>query len=208
MSTRLRTFFAIPLSIFWIGFIVACRRASPKISVKLPELPPLPTEAILRENVGKICFRNLDNSLELQGLITSGDCASSSCWRPIQQVGAVTLLSDEHKIKFQSRFVMVDAYGDGKDHLCTMDCGGSGSIGFNIGDVEEGTYSIWLGDTYLGDIAIPPRFITGEYTCLSSKVTATPLPTLRPTATPVLNPTPYPPPASENDALSNPQTYP
>lgn len=155
--------------IFWSGILAACNKITSQLT--LPEIPPLTEGAVVQENKGRVCFRNLEYSM-LQGIIQPQGCYSSSCTDQIQQVGAVTI-SDQNKIQIQSRFVIARNGG----LICTADCGGGGYVEFDIDQIEQGIYSVWLGEMKLGDIEIPPRYPSlNQDTCLSSEATATPLP--------------------------------
>jgi hypothetical protein len=181
------------------GILSGCGKTPINTSVNFPDLPPLPKGAVVQENQGSVCFQNYSNTIEVTASIHPEGCFSSSCIRPIQQVGTFTLDSSQRRLLFQSRFVLIDRFGD-NIHGCTADCGGGGRIEFDIGDLDRGTYSVWLGNLKLGDIEVPSRYSFQEgWICMSSKATVTPLPPLEPTLilTPTVYRTPYPPPTSQ-----------
>ncbi|GEM_PF-1947480 len=134
---------------------------------------PLPSDAIVVENEGRICFHEFENSLEVQGYFVPRGCFSSSCTRPIQQTVHIQVDTAQFALRFNTRFVLIDPYAaQGKtrgSYRCTEDCDGAGSIQFEIGDLERGTYSVWLGERNLGQISFPPDTITGRDICFGEQ---------------------------------------
>ncbi len=130
---------------------------------------PLPGDAIVIQNEGYICFHEFENSLEVRGYFNPKGCFSSSCTRPIQQTVDIKVDTTRFAIQFNTLFVLIDPYAvQGKprgSYVCTEDCGGAGSVQFDIGDLERGTYSVWLGERNLGQISFPPDTITRRDIC-------------------------------------------
>jgi len=141
------------------------------------------------EDEGIVCFRPFDNTVEVRGYYRPSGCFSSSCTRPIEESLTVRVDTDASRIQFDTCFVLAQPY-DPVVHGCTQDCGGAGSIQFEIGDVEPGTYSVWIGREKLGEIDVPSRVPSGRDICLESKrgqmvmPTLVPRPSTRPTVTP------------------------
>jgi len=141
------------LPICWMSLVsiilVGCTQAPNGTFVS-----PVPSGAVVVQNEGYICFTEFDNSLEVRGYFTPRGCFSSSCRRPVQQTVDVQVDTTQFAIRFNTRFVVIDPYAaQGAlrgSYVCTDDCGGAGDIQFNIGDVERGTYSVWLGERNLG----------------------------------------------------------
>jgi hypothetical protein len=114
------------------------------------------------DNQGQVCFKEIDNSTAVQGYFRPKGCFSSSCTRTLEQSLTTRVDPVRFRIELDARFVLVP-YGNG---LCTHDCNGAGTVQFDIGDVDSGVYSIWLGSDSLGVINIPPKSITGQDLCL------------------------------------------
>ncbi|MCB0063415.1 MAG: hypothetical protein KDE19_14940 [Caldilineaceae bacterium] len=74
---------------------------------------------------------------------------------------------ENHRLRFFLRF-MVKGYSyapGGPVCTCTADCGGAGTLEFDITDLPEGTYQVELGTAMLGEIFIP---VFGSSECLSN----------------------------------------
>lgn len=125
----------------------------------------LPKEAITVENAGQICLEMAH--LEVKGHFTPQGCFSSSCTQPLEQYIDVRVLLQEKKICFMTHFVLFDPNGP-EPHLCTDDCNGAGSFYFDIGNVDSGTYSIWLGESNLGTVIIPFDSVQTQDTCFGT----------------------------------------
>jgi hypothetical protein len=134
---------------------------------------PLPNNVVIIQNEGYICFHEIENSLEARGYFIPKGCFSSSCTRPIRQTIDIMVDTAQFAIRFNTLFVLIDPYAaQGKprgSYACTDDCGGAGSIQFDIGDLERGTYSVWLGERNLGQISFPPNIITGRDICFGKQ---------------------------------------
>lgn len=144
--------------------LTSCTRLSEKPNVAQLQPLSVPDEAVVVKNEGRVCFEEFDNSLELRGHFSPKGCFSSSCTRPIEQSFVVRVDTEQYTIRLYANFVLVDPYGS-EPHRCTADCGGAGGIDFDIGDVERGTYSIWLGEMRLGELTVPPESLTGHDIC-------------------------------------------
>lgn len=109
-----------------------------------------PDSAIILENEGYICFEEYENSLEVRGFFIPKGCFSSTCTRPIQQDIGIQVDTTNMQFRFDTRFVLIDPYAasgkPGGSYECSADCDGAGRIQFEIGDVDRGTYTIWLGE--------------------------------------------------------------
>lgn len=158
--------------ILWIIFICAASTGCAS-TPNNTFVSPLPSNAIVIQNEGYICFREFENSLEVQGYFIPKGCFSSSCTRPIQQTVDIKIDTAQFALRFDTLFVLIDPYAaQGKprgSYACTEDCGGAGSIQFEIGDLERGTYSVWLGERNLGQISFPPSTITGRDVCFGEQ---------------------------------------
>ncbi len=170
-----RTYLLLAFLLLSIGLLAACSPGTPKSAAGLPALPSLPGGAIVQENLGRICFQTASVSTQVQGQILPVGCYSSACTRPVQQVYALDLDETQRQLRFQSRFVLQNlAYN--QPLACTRDCTGGGSMSFDLGDLQPGAYSVWLGDLNLGQFQVPPPAGAGGPGCLSSEATATPPP--------------------------------
>ncbi len=179
MNSRTYRAYLAGVSLLVIVTLFACNKANNA----LPAPPKIPTNAIVRENQGSICFETIQGTTILEASISSGDCLPSNCTLTVQEVGSVNIDKDLYELKFQSRFIMIDPYWP-KEHSCFADCGGGGRVTLNIGSVEKGIYSVWLGDTKLGEILIPLSPARNGSICLTSKATGTPVSSPQPTLTP------------------------
>lgn len=95
-------------------------------------------------------------------------------------------------LRFLTRFVLFDPIRN-PDHICTGDCGGAGSVEFDIGSLERGMYAIWIGDKQVGELYLPFDFSYPDTICFSSRTYRSAVPTR--TATPPPNQS-YPMPPS------------
>lgn len=131
------------------------------------------TGPIVVENQGQICFNESENSLEAWGVFKPKGCFSSGCTRPLQQKIDIRVDTTQFTIHFETRFTLIDplaAKGFQKgSYECSADCGGAGEIHFDLGDVERGSYAIWLGSRKLGQISFPPEVITGQDICFGEQ---------------------------------------
>ncbi len=121
-------------------------------------------DPIVVENRGQICFEESD-SVEVSGHFKPQGCFSSSCTQPIEQFVYVKLDNVQNVIQFETRFVLIDPLAHIENHVCTEDCDGAGRIEFEIGAVDQGVYTIRLGENNLGEINFPPIKITGQDIC-------------------------------------------
>jgi hypothetical protein len=151
------------------------------------------------EDEGVVCFSPFDNTVEVRGYYAPSGCFSSSCTRPIEESLTVRVDTDASRIQFDTRFVLTQPY-DPVVHGCTLDCDGAGSIQFEIGDIERGTYSVWIGREKLGEIDVPSRVPSGRDICLESKQGQTAMPSLVPR--PSTRPTVTPPPVGTSVHIS------
>jgi hypothetical protein len=153
---------------------------------------PFSSRTFVIENKGTIYFDNFENSTELRAHVSPEGCFGSSCTLPIEQSGHVKVDAQRRALHFESRFVLRQDLTGG----CTQDCGGGGSVAFDIGDVEPGIYTVWLGSKRLGQLQVPPPPSTQHYFGFSTDATATPLPSPSPRPSPT-DPRAYPPPKPE-----------
>jgi hypothetical protein len=160
---------------------------------------PLSTRTVVVENRGTIYFDNLENSTTLRAHASPEGCFSSSCTLPLEQSGNVKIDPQSFTLHFETRFVLRQQLRG----VCTADCGGGGSVAFEIGEVEPGVYTVWLGSKRLGQLQIPFQPAMQPYLEFSTEATATPLPSPTVRAAPT-EPRAYPPPEPE----INPKAYP
>lgn len=99
-------------------------------------------------------FRDPDNLHRLQGRFRPKGCFSTSCTQFIEQSLDVELNAHQSAIRVNTNFVLADPNGP-DPRLCTADCGGADYVYFSIEDAITGTYSVWLGETELGELDIP-----------------------------------------------------
>lgn len=139
------------------------------------------------ENEGEVCIQPCVNCTNVTATFRPAGCFSSSCYRPIEQRASVRIEEPQHAIRLDTRFVVVRSAP--LEAYCTMDCSGAGQVEFSIGDLEEATYSIWLGQHKVGELSVPlpPTFgrdLCFEYEHPKPTPQQGPQPTARPTKTP------------------------
>jgi len=177
----------------------SCNPPAPPLNATV--LPtPSPPGTIMRDNEGSVCFYpESPTSFRANVSTDSSVCLSSSCTSIFERTGDMQIAPGDHILKFTARFAARGAYGEGGEGYvceCTADCGGAGYLDFETGDLEEGVWSIMLGDLKLGDLVVPPQ--TQQYVCFSSQATSIPY---RPT--PTRDATAYPPPSEQTPIPAN-----
>ena len=131
--------------------------------------PVTHTDPIHIENTGEVCFENMHNSLQIRGYVRPAGCYSSHCTIPLEQSLTVQLDLETHRIQFNMRFVLsVD-----RTKCWTGDCGGAEQVRFDLGDIPEGKYSVWLGTKRLGSIQVPTDS-SNDRICFDSQTGPTP----------------------------------
>jgi hypothetical protein len=122
----------------------------------------------------------------LQGHFQPKGCFSSSCTYAIEETLSVKLDNTRNRIRFRSRFVLIDRL---PWDTCTADCGAV-DIGFDIRYADLGNYSVWIGEKRLGALRIPSKLSLDQRICFSSDHPVTVSgPTPTPTGTPTWTPT-------------------
>ena len=161
------------LQICQVGLVLAVLGGCTKPPAGNKFVSPVPTGAVVVQNEGYVCFDEFEDSLEVSGYFIPKGCFSSSCTRPVQQFVDIQVDTTQFVIRLSTRFVLVNPYAvqgmPRGSYGCTADCGGAGSIRFEIGDVERGIYSVWLGERNLGQISFPPVVITGQDRCFGDR---------------------------------------
>jgi hypothetical protein len=134
---------------------------------------PLSGDPLYIQNEGYLCFSEYADALLARGYFIPKGCFSSSCTRPIQQSIDIKVDTASFAIRFNTLFVVIDPFAAQRlqrgSYACTEDCGGAGIIKFEIGDVERGNYTVWLGERNLGRISFPPETITGRDSCFGEQ---------------------------------------
>jgi len=114
-------------------------------------IPSRKTKLTRLEDTGQVCFRGGLNSTAVLGSFLPAGCYSTSASRPLEQSLSVKLDPDRFRIEFHTSFLVETIL----DVIHTMDCGGAGKMTFEIGDVEPGVYSIWIGSKRVGELTLP-----------------------------------------------------
>lgn len=110
------------------------------------------------DNKGEICFRT-DEAGHMRASISPEGCYSTNCTRQVQKVGSVVLDRRNFEIRFDAHFTLAEE----KSFLipCIDNCLGGGTIDFDLGILDVGLYSVWLGDRTIGELSVtsglPPR---------------------------------------------------
>ncbi len=157
---------------WWVIFVcVALAGCAPNPATT--DAPQLSGDPLAIQNEGYICFREYDDALHVEGYFIPKGCFSSSCTRPIQQSVDIKVDTTRFTIRFNTLFVVIDPFAaqglERGSYACTEDCAGAGIIKFVIGDVDRGTYAVWLGERNLGQISFPPDTITGRDICFGEQ---------------------------------------
>jgi hypothetical protein len=152
------------LLVLLLMVLAACTRVPDRTAIS--PFSPLPspimptkssdaqTEVLIIENEGEVCFTGCPQCQELRAHFRPEGCFSSSCTRILEQFGEVTVDQSAFAIRFHTRFIL-DRRLPGQ-FGCTGDCGGGRSVEFDLGFLERGRYSVWLGDSKVGDLNVPP----------------------------------------------------
>lgn len=110
-----------------------------------------PEPGIIIENRGQICFR-LDDVGDMIASVSPEGCFSTSCTRQVQTVGKATINKRDFELRLETRFVLAET---SRFPLpCIDNCFGGGTIDFNLGMLDVGDYSIWLGDENIGNLMV------------------------------------------------------
>jgi hypothetical protein len=167
------------------------------------QLTPHSEDVWVFENVGRVCFYPISPN-KLQVSISPLECFSSGCTRIYERDGSLGVDETSYAIRMKSRFVVSDVRSSEVVCACADDCDGAGRLILKTSRLKEGIYSVKLGDTQIGQLAIP--FIL-DRVCLTSETTATPFPSpAPPTHTPDSDS--YPPPIETPLATPTPYVYP
>jgi hypothetical protein len=125
-----------------------------------------PEDALIVQNEGQICFYEIANySNNIRGNFRPKGCFSSSCTRTLAQSIRIKVKAEEFRIEFSTMFVLA---GPAEPISCTRDCNGARTINFDIADIDSGAYTVWLGDSTLGSLIVPPDSITGDTVCFGA----------------------------------------
>jgi hypothetical protein len=115
------------------------------VNVKRPE------PGMIIENRGQICFR-LNDVGDMIASVSPEGCFSTSCTRQVQKVGTTIVDKRGFELRFDARFVLAET---SRFPLpCIDNCFGGGTIDFNLGMLDVGDYSVWLGDENIGKLMV------------------------------------------------------
>jgi len=105
-----------------------------------------------------------------------------------ERTGNIEVDQDTFTIQFNSRYV-IKAVGNERESgavcECAADCSGAGSLRFKTNELQDGIYSIKLGETQIGQLVVP---FYGDSICWTTESPATPIPSPAPTSTPYVYP--------------------
>jgi hypothetical protein len=136
------------IGVFMLGMLVFAIGSlfySTFIDVKRPE------SAIVVENRGEMCFQ-IDDQGNMMASVKPEGCFSTTCTRPVQQVGKVMVDRRDFKIRFETRFVLAET---SRFPLpCIENCAGGGRLDFNLGVLEVGDHSLWHGGIGIGKLKV------------------------------------------------------
>jgi hypothetical protein len=155
MSRNTRMMIGVVCFYLMLVFLTTlCAKVDETLKISQPTPKFYEYKEVVRENEGQVCFEAFGDTNYLRGIFFPRGCWSSSCTQPIEQSVVVELDAEQFTIRFYSKFVLLLPNG-GEPLICTDDCEGAGTPEFDIGKVERGRYSIWLGDTKLGELSVP-----------------------------------------------------
>lgn len=111
------------------------------------------------ENAAAICFDSPGSSGLVAGHINAQGCYSSSCTHVVGRQFSIAVDSDAGEIRVTTRFELEALDRE----VCTMDCGGAGTMTFDLRHFEARAYRVFLGDREIGrlDLSQPD-----QQTCL------------------------------------------
>ncbi len=110
-----------------------------------------PQPVITIENRGQICFR-IDDDGDMIASVSPEGCYSTSCTRQVQKVGKAIIDRQDFEIWVETSFVLAET---SRFPLpCIDNCSGGGTIDFNLGMLDVGDYSVWLGDENFGQLMV------------------------------------------------------
>lgn len=153
-----------------LSLLVACSSPPPPTPIPSPSSvlrSPLPSPTVLPagvlvvENEGQVCFRTCDNCGEMEASVVPKGCFSSSCDLVLDQSGGVEVDRTAKALRFRARFVILDISHSGTVQTCSADCNNR-FVSFYDHNIEFGTWSVWLGETKLGDVTVTFRGPTNQ----------------------------------------------
>ena len=140
---------------------------------------PFPKDATILENEGHICFFPLSED-DFDVYVASSGCYATSCTLIFERTGNIDIDQDTFTIQFNSRYV-IKAVGNERESgavcECAADCSGAGSLRFKTNELQDGIYSIKLGETQIGQLVVP---FYGTDICWTTESIATPIPSSTP----------------------------
>ncbi len=152
------------LGYWWNPFASPCSLSSEqsrRSEIQSPWLLPFGTDII--ENDGMLCFYPArsgnppTNNLSVQ--VYSSGCYSSSCSIVYERAGQIKIDQAAFAIHLSSRFAVkplgYQRFGTKWACGCTADCGGAGMLEYQTGNLQDGTYQVYLGETRLGSFSLP-----------------------------------------------------
>jgi hypothetical protein len=113
--------------------------------------PRRPQPVMTIENRGEICFQ-VDDIGDMIVSVSPEGCFSPGCTRQVQKVGKVVVDRWDFKLNFETSFVLAET--SRFPFPCIDDCYGGGTIVFNLGMLDVGDYSVWLGDENIGKLMV------------------------------------------------------
>ena len=79
----------------------------------------------------------------------------------------VRVVEEKDQLRFYTRVMYRDFSIINGEHVpCTADCSSVGDISFNISNVPRKKYSVWLGDSQVGEFSNATKTVTQTMTCM------------------------------------------
>jgi hypothetical protein len=113
--------------------------------------PRRPEPPMVIENRGEICFQ-VDDDGDMIAAVSPEGCFSPGCTRQIQTVGKAVVDRWDFELSFETRFLLAET--SRFPFPCIDECSGGGTIVFNLGMLDVGDYSVWLGDENIGKLMV------------------------------------------------------
>ena len=100
------------------------------------------------ENRASVCFDSKGSRGLVSGRIRPLGCFSSSCTRTVERRFSISANIRSGEIRITSRFVLEN----NGNKICTSDCGGGGSVIFDLRHIHERRYKVLLGVVQIGEL--------------------------------------------------------
>jgi hypothetical protein len=109
-----------------------------------------PTKDGIIQDWGRICFwPDVDG---ITAAVSPPGCYSTSCTRPVLQSGTAVVDPQNYEIRLETRFVLAET--SSFPLPCTQNCGGGGTVQFNLGGLLPNDYQVWFRGEKVGELMV------------------------------------------------------